>query len=87
MAYTLVRRRAEDYERWRKVFDDGQAARREAGIVKEIVFRNVDDPNDCMVLQEVDDVERAQEFDGSPRSQQRRRGAGIVEDALYLEAD
>jgi hypothetical protein len=87
MPYTLVRRRSDDYERWRAVFDDGEAARREAGIIKEIVFLNVDDPNDALVLQEVEDVERAREFDASPRSRERRRNAGIVEDALYLEAD
>lgn len=87
MKYTLVRRRSVDYEGWRRVFDDGEAARREAGILKEIVFRNVDDANDCMVLQEVEDLKRAREFDSSPRSRARRQGAGIVEDAMYIEAD
>ena len=50
MAYMLVRHKVEDYEKWKPVFDDHQATRRESGGKGGFLFCNADDPNETLIL-------------------------------------
>jgi hypothetical protein len=51
--------KVKDYAVWRTGYNARETTRRSAGLTKGGVFRNPDDPNDVVVLQDVSDVERA----------------------------
>jgi hypothetical protein len=57
MPYMLVRHKVEDYEKWKPVFDDHQATRKESGGKGGLLFRNADNPNETLILLEWPDLE------------------------------
>jgi quinol monooxygenase YgiN len=87
MAYLLVRHTAEDYSKWRPVFDDHEGMRKAGGSKSARVFRNADNPNEIVLLMEWDDVENARRFASSDDLRQAMERAGVVgrPEALFLE--
>lgn len=87
MAYLLVRHTADDYSKWRPVFDDHEAMRKAGGSKSARVFRNADNPNEIVLLMEWDEIERAREFGTSEDLRQAMEKAGVVgrPDVLFLE--
>ena len=80
----IVRRaRVDDYARWKMVYQAGEAARQAAGWRDQGVFRNPDDPNEIVILTEVDDVERARAYAESEEVQRRQRASGLLETTYY----
>lgn len=62
MPYTLVRHRVKDYSAWKPVYDENVPDRTQYGVKQGIIFRDEDDPNEIVVLQEWEDEKRAREF-------------------------
>jgi heme-degrading monooxygenase HmoA len=63
MPYLLVRHKVEDYERWKPVFDHDHGATRErSGSKGGWILRNVEDPNELVILLEWDSLENARRF-------------------------
>ena len=87
MPYMLVRHKVEDYERWKPVFDDHQATRRESGGKGGFLFRNADDPNETLILLEWPDLEDARRFARSDDLRETMQRAGVAEqpDIFFLE--
>ena len=78
MPHLLVRHRVDDYAKWRPVFDDHASMREQYGSNGGQVFRSADDPNDVVMLFEVDDLDRAREFVGSDGLREAMESAGVV---------
>jgi hypothetical protein len=51
-----------DYGAWRKVFDEYYPVRKQAGVVQEVVYQSVDDPNDITMLFVFETIESARAF-------------------------
>ena len=83
MASIVRRSRVEDYARWKTVYQAGEAARQAAGWRDQQVFRNPDDPNEIVILTEVDDLERARAYAESEEVRRRQRASGLLETTYY----
>jgi heme-degrading monooxygenase HmoA len=83
MASVVRRSRVEDYGRWKTVYQAGEAARQAAGWRDLQVFRNSDDPNEIVILTEVDDLERARAYAESEEVRRRQRASGLLETTYY----
>jgi hypothetical protein len=84
MPYILARDRFEDYSQWRRVWDEGAAARRAAGLLSAQLFRSPDAPSEIMILCEVESVPQELDYLQSQPSRQRREHAGVVAETLYF---
>lgn len=87
MAYLLVRHKVADYSRWKPVFDEHGAARRDGGSRGGWLFRSADDPDELVILLECDSLENARRFAGSDDLRQAMQRAGVVDrlDIYFLE--
>jgi heme-degrading monooxygenase HmoA len=81
---TIGRRvRVEDYERFRSVYDAATAARESGGFPNELILRNPKDPNDVLIITQVEDVERARAYGQSDEVRERQRASGLLELTNY----
>ena len=78
MAYTLVRHKVEDYNKWKRVFDSSTELRRSNGEESAQIFRDVDNPNTITVLNKWTNVEKAKKFMNSPELQEKLKEAGVT---------
>lgn len=79
MPHVLVQQRIEEFERWKKVFDDLGPQRAEAGCRSTSLFRNRADPHEVVVLFEFADLARARAHMGSPELRAAWQAAGVTD--------
>ncbi len=87
MPYLLIRHKVEDYDRWKKAFDDHESIRQAAGSKGGYLFRNADNSNEVVMIVEMEDLDRARQFVGSDDLRQAMEGAGVTgpPEILFLE--
>ena len=79
MVYSIVRHTVADYEKWRLVFDEGEAYRRAAGATGvNQVYRDVDDPNTVTVVLEWDNAESVRKYMDDPVLRAGLQKAGVI---------
>ncbi len=78
MPYLLIRHKVEDYDRWKQAFDDHASLRQAAGSKGGYLFRNADNPNEIVLIVEMEDLERARQFVGSDDLRQAMQQAGVT---------
>ena len=78
MGAMIVRHSVRDYGAWRPVFDAHEAARTAAGLTNGRVFRSAEDPNDLLLLFEMADRRRAEEFAASDDLRTTMQRAGVL---------
>ncbi len=88
MPYLLVRHKVQDYAKWKPIFDQHGATRQASGSRGGQLFRNANDPNELVILFEVDDLEKARQFAESDDLRQTMQRAGVADqpDIYFLEA-
>ena len=74
----IVRHSVRDYGAWRPGFDAHEAARTAAGLTNGRVLRSAEDPNDPLLLFEMADRRRAEEFAASDDLRTTMRHAGVL---------
>jgi len=79
MPYMLVRHKVEDYEMWKPVFDEHAAVREQSGSKGGRLWRNVDDPNEVVILFEWDNLENARRFYSSDDLRETMQRAGVAD--------
>jgi hypothetical protein len=70
--------KVKDYATWRTGYDGGEKSRLSAGITNGRVFRNAQDPNDVVILQDVADVAKARTWLGSDDLKAAMQKNGVV---------
>jgi hypothetical protein len=70
--------KVKDYAAWRTGYDGREKSRLSAGITNGRVFRNAQDPNDVVILQDVADVARARAWMGSDDLKSEMQKSGVV---------
>ncbi|NIQ40124.1 MAG: cyclase [Proteobacteria bacterium] len=87
MPYVLIRHKVEHYATWKSVFDEHGSARKAIGSKGGHLFRTVDDPNELVILLELDDLAKAREFVQSEDLRQAMQRSGVSDqpDIYFLE--
>src|SRR5580692_11639101 len=73
-----VHLKVKDYATWRTAYDGREKSRLSAGITNGRVFRNADDQNDVVILQDVADVAKAHSWLGSDEMKAAMQQSGVV---------
>lgn len=87
MTYLLIRHRVADFATWKPVYDAHAPARTAAGLTDVDLLRDLDDPNQIVLLFEVSDLQKAREFVDSPSLRDAMSNAGVIDkpDLYFLE--
>jgi hypothetical protein len=87
MPHLLVRHKVSDFSKWKSAYDAHSPARKEGGLQEEHLLRNMDDPNEVILLFEVKDLEKAKEFSHSASLREAMQKAGVVDkpDLYFLD--
>lgn len=78
MVTLFGRHRVGDDEAWRKVFDEYYPVRKHAGVVHEVVFQSVDDPNDITMMFDFETIDSARAFPNNGELRAAYRKAGSI---------
>jgi hypothetical protein len=70
--------KVKDYTAWRTSYDGREKSRVSAGITNGRVFRNAQDQNDVVILQDVADVAKARTWLGSDEMKAAMQKSGVV---------
>ena len=70
--------KVKDYTAWRTGYDGREKSRGSAGITNGRVFRNAQDQNDVVILQDVADVAKARSWLGSDEMKAAMQQSGVV---------
>lgn len=86
MQYVLIIHEVEDYESWKKVFDNASDIRREAGERSYQVLKYENDPNKVVHFSSWTSIDDAKRFFESPKLIRIRAEAGVkAPDFIYLD--
>jgi Antibiotic biosynthesis monooxygenase. len=86
MQYVLIIHEVEDYESWKKVFDNASDIRREAGERSYQVLKYESDPNKVVHFSSWTSIDDAKRFFESPKLIRIRAEAGVkAPDFIYLD--
>ena len=77
MITMFVRHGVEEYAKWRQVYDQFDARRKELGVKSDSVHRGDVDPNAITVVHGFADMSAAKEFAASDDLRQTMREAGV----------
>jgi hypothetical protein len=77
MVRLFVRHAVEDYQAWRKVYDEFDEQRRSMGVTGDAVFQSIDNPNDVTVWHDFDMAEAARSFASSDELRDGMQRAGV----------
>jgi hypothetical protein len=70
--------KVKDYSTWRTSYDEREKSRLSAGITNGRVFRNAQDQNDIVILQDVADLAKARSWLGSDDMKATMQKSGVV---------
>lgn len=88
MTWVFVRTEVEDYNKWKTVFDEDCSNRKEMmGSKGGYLFGNADDPNEVIILLEVEDLEKYRQFMQSEdlKDAMERSGAIGKPDIVFID--
>ena len=78
MPWILVRHKVKDRNKWKAAFDEDSSSRKEMGSKGGYLYGNADDPNEVIILLEVDDLEKARQFAQSDDLKEAMEKGGVV---------
>ena len=73
-----VHLKIKDFNAWRASYNAHAKDRASAGMTNGRVFRNPDDPNDVVILEDVADVSKARTWLGSNETKAAMEKSGVV---------
>ena len=87
MTYLLIRHRIAEFAAWKAAYDTHAGARLAAGLKDKELLRDLNDPNQIVLIFEVSDVQKAREFSESPSLREAMRAAGVTDkpDLYFLQ--
>jgi hypothetical protein len=83
MGMFISRLQVEDYARAQAVHMAARAERKAHGVRTEQFFRNPSDPQEMLILWDVDDIQQVQAYGQSEEVQQRVRASGTLQIVNY----
>lgn len=77
MTYLLAIHKVADFTQWKKGYEASLTARQEAGLKERYLLRSTEDPNEVVMLHEVEDLQKAQAFTRSAGLRERMQQSGV----------
>lgn len=78
MTRMFVRHPVEDFDEWKRVYDELDQTRKEMGVKEDAVFQATNDPNDVTVWHDFDDTQSARRFAESDELRDAMEEAGVA---------
>ena len=87
MSQFIVIHTVEDYEKWKKVFDEDASRRKSLGSKGGRLYRSADNPNEMTIVWDWESAEKARQFATSPDLREVMERAGVVgmPQVIFLE--
>jgi heme-degrading monooxygenase HmoA len=85
MVYVLAQLKLESFQRWKAVFDQRAAIRKEAGSKEARLFRNSNDDTEVVILFEWDTIENARKYMESDVLREALKKVGATFTDTYLD--
>jgi L-rhamnose mutarotase len=87
MYYIISRHKVNDYQAWKKVFDNALSFRKAGGEKSYQIFQAENDKNNLFMIFEWDSLKNARKFFESSDLQKAMQQAGVLEkpDVYFLE--
>jgi heme-degrading monooxygenase HmoA len=87
MIHMLIRHKVADFAKWKPVYDAHASARQSAGLKEEHLLRNVEDPNEVILLFSAQDLNKAKAFAVSDDLREAMQKAGVSDkpNVYFLE--
>jgi heme-degrading monooxygenase HmoA len=85
--HMLVRHKVSDFAKWKPVYDAHAPARQKAGLKELHLLRNVENPNEIILLFSAEDLDKAKAFAASDDLRQTMQRAGVSDkpDVYFLQ--
>ena len=84
--FVLIIHKVNDYEIWKKIFDNASVIRKEAGEISYQLLKYYDNPNNIVHLSICSSHQDAKQFFDSPELIKIRKEAGVKEpEFIYLD--
>jgi hypothetical protein len=77
-SHLLIRHKVKDFPVWKEGYDAHLPKRAEAGLTEQYLLRGDSDPNEVILLFEVQDLGRAKAFSESADLRERMQQLGVV---------
>jgi heme-degrading monooxygenase HmoA len=81
---TLVRHRVDDFDGWKKAYDDFASIQAEHGVRAHQVLRSIESPDDVVVTHTFDSREVARAFFARPELKEAMSEAGVDADSVEI---
>lgn len=79
MVYIHVQHTVEDFDRWKAAFDAHASTRETGGGTGEnYILRDIENPNQLVVILEWDDLDKARQFGQSKELREAMQNAGVI---------
>lgn len=78
MATTIVKHEVQDFDTWKRGYDDFTPYRKEAGVIGASVHRDSENPNMVIVVHQYGSMAAAQAFIGSEDLKEKMQELGVV---------
>jgi heme-degrading monooxygenase HmoA len=87
MTYVLVIHKVEDYDKWKKVFDEHGKIRKAKDSKGATIFQDATDPSQLVIISEWDNLEKAKNFAEADDLKTAMQKAGVTSQPIvyYLE--
>lgn len=85
MVYIIAQLKLESFDKWKSVFEERSAIRKESGSKEASLFRNSNDPTEAMILFEWDNIERAKKYLESEVLLEALKKVGATFTITYLD--
>jgi len=87
MINVLIRHKITDFAKWKSAYDAHAHARQAAGLKEEHLWRNLDNPNEVLILFTAADINKARTFSNTPDLREAMQNAGVMDkpDIYFLE--
>jgi hypothetical protein len=87
MMHMLIRHKVADFAKWKSVYDAHASARQSAGLKEEHLLRNIEDPNEVILLFSAQDLNKAKAFAVSDDLREAMQKAGVSDkpNVYFLE--
>jgi len=77
MISCFVKHKVDDFEAWKKVYEEFSKVRKEKGVVGASVLQEISDPDTVIVIHEFDDLDVASRFFESVELKDAMKNAGV----------
>jgi len=78
MITSFVRHKVENFDSWKKVYDEFSSIKKEGGVIGASVLQVPDDPNMVIVTHDFESLETANKFFNSDALKNALQNAGVI---------